>query len=75
MPPSAGLFGRFAWLIALSASFLFGITLILEDTGGIGLKLFSPAMQHRAGDPEFLAHFLMRGISLHAFQYHFEFVL
>ncbi len=47
----------------------------MEGTGRIGLKLFSPAMQHRAGDPELLTHFLLRGIPLHTFQHHFECVL
>jgi hypothetical protein len=32
-------------------------------------------VEHRAGDPKFLAHFFLRGITLHTFQYHFEFVL
>src|SRR5438270_114988 len=63
--------GRFAWLIALSMSFLLGITLIMEAAFRIGLTLFSPAMQHRAAHPELLAHFFLRGIPLHTFQNHF----
>jgi serine/threonine protein kinase len=54
---------------------LLGIAFILENTGCIGLKLFSPAVQHRAGDPEFLTYFLLRGVTLHAFQHHLQFVL
>lgn len=41
----------------------------------MGLKLFSPAVQHRAGDPEFLTYFLLRAVPLHAFQHHLQFVL
>jgi hypothetical protein len=56
-------------------SLLLRIALIREDIGCIGLKLFSPAVQQRAGDPKGLTHFFLRGVTLHAFQYHFEFEL
>jgi hypothetical protein len=47
----------------------------MEDTGCIGLKLFSPAVNHGARETKFLAHFFLRGVTLHAFQHHFEFEL
>src|SRR5216684_9128501 len=47
----------------------------MEDTGCIGLKLFSPAVNHGARETKFLTHFFLRGVTLHAFQHHFEFEL
>ncbi len=47
----------------------------MEDTGCIRLKLVSPAMQHRAGDPKLFTHFFLRRVTPHAFQDHFEFEL
>jgi len=47
----------------------------MEDASRIGLKLFSPAVNHRASDAKFLTHFFLRGITLHAFQHDLEFEL
>jgi len=52
-----------------------GIAFIMEDAGRSGLKLFSPAVKHGTGDPKFLTHLFLRGVTLHAFQHHLEFVL
>jgi len=38
-------------------------------------KLVSPAVQHGTGDAKFLAHGFLRGITLHAFEYDFQFKL
>ena len=54
---------------------LVGIAFIIEDAGRIGLKLFSPAVDHGAGDPKFFAHLFLGGVTLHAFQHHLEFEL
>jgi hypothetical protein len=63
--------GSYPWDWGISL----GIAFIMEDAGRIGLKLFAPAMKQRAGDPTFLTPVFLRGVTLHAFQHHFEFEL
>jgi len=47
----------------------------MEYARRIGLKLFSPAVNHGAGDPKFLAHFFLRRVTLYAFQHYLQFEL
>ena len=41
--------GRLSRLISLGSGLLLGIAFVLEDISCIGLKLFSPTVQHGAG--------------------------
>ena len=47
----------------------------MENARSTGLKLFSPAVNHGAGDPKFLTHFFLRGVTLHTFQHYLQFEL
>jgi hypothetical protein len=63
--------GSYPWDWGISL----GIAFIMENARRIGLKLFSPAVNHGAGDPKFLTHFFLCGVTLHAFQHDLQFEL